>query len=331
MILTDNIQSILNSRNTLDYFVKDSVYRLIHGAADGYPGWFVDRFGPFLLSVSETKTPQPHQKEILSGLAKALDCVGIYHKPWKRSVRGVEIEDVSPTLIEGNPAPEEFEVIENGLRYAIRFSEGYSVGLFHDQRDNRKRLLSGKIAYKFQLFEEGANNLDALNTFSYTCAFSVCAGKIGMQATSLDWSRKYLDWGRSNFALNQVETESADFIYGDAREWMRRLERKDRRFDLIILDPPSFSKVGSGKTFQVKKDYTELVQLASQLMKPRGILLACCNLKTLSDAQFFKMIQSGAHQAHRSILQYHIAEQPADFPTHQNQPAHLKSIWTRLA
>jgi 23S rRNA (cytosine1962-C5)-methyltransferase len=111
---------------------------------------------------------------------------------------------------------------------------------------------------------------------------------------------------------------------------MRRLDRKDRRFDLIILDPPSFSKVGSGKTFQVKKDYTELVQLASQLMKPRGILLACCNLKTLSDSQFFKMIRSGAHQSQRSILQYHIAEQPADFPIHQNQPAHLKSIWTRL-
>ena len=330
MTLTDPIRSILSSRNTLDYFSKDNVYRLIHGAADGYPGWFVDRFGSYLLSVSETKTPQPHQQEILSGLVKALNCAGIYHKPWKRSVRGDEIKDVSPTLIQGDPAPEEFEVIENGLKYGIRFSEGYSVGLFHDQRDNRKRLLSGKIAKKFQLFEEGANNLDALNTFSYTCAFSVCAGKIGMQTTSLDWSKKYLDWGRSNLLINQVEPESADFIYGDAREWMRRLERKDRRFNLIILDPPSFSKVGNGKTFQIKKDYTELVLLASRLMKPRGILLACCNLKTLLDAQFLKMIQSGAHQAKRSIIQYHIAEQPADFPTHHDQPAHLKSIWARL-
>src|SRR5208282_2118674 len=125
------------------------------------------------------------------------------------------------------------------LRFALRFDEGYSVGLFLDQRDNRRRLLH----------RHGAS--EVLNAFAYTCGFSVCAAASGARVTSLDLSKKYLDWGRRNFVLNQLDPARHDFIFGDAFAWFRRLAKKKRLFDIIILDPPTFSRSKESGVFQV--------------------------------------------------------------------------------
>src|SRR3984957_5370116 len=124
----------------------------------------------------------------------------------------------------------------------LSFTEGYSVGLFLDQRDNRRRFLANHVAADFPLFPGGAAGAEVLYTFAYPCGFSVCAAKSGARTTSLDLSKKYLDWGKRNFALNGLETSAHDFIFGDAFDWMRRLAKKNRRFDAIILDPPTFSQ-----------------------------------------------------------------------------------------
>ncbi len=324
------IETILNRRRTTEYFQKDNVYRLIHGAADGFQGWFVDRFGNFLLSTSESSKPGSAQIQILEKLAAKLECQGIYHKSWKKSVRGSATTEASPVHIGGNTAPEEFEVIENGLKFGVRFAEGYSVGLFHDQRHNRLRLLQNEVTQRFRINDNPQEPMEVLNTFAYTCAFSVCATSCGHRTTSLDWSRKYLDWGRGNLLRNGLDPELADFIYGDAREWMKRLERKGRRFDFIILDPPSFSQVAKGKSFQVRKDYSELIQLSTRLLKPRGVILACANLKSLKDSEFIKWIQLGVSREKGNIEKFFQAPQPEDFPEHPSQPAHLKSVWMKV-
>ena len=127
-----------------------------------------------------------------------------------------------------NPRREELVIRENGVNFAIRFNEGASVGLFLDQRDNRRRLLTNHVAAGFPLFPNGAAGVQVLNVFAYTCAFSVCAARAGATTTSLDLSRKYLDWGRRNFQLNGLDPAQHDFIYGDAFDWLRRLAKKGR-------------------------------------------------------------------------------------------------------
>src|SRR5206468_1590377 len=77
-----------------------------------------------------------------------------------------------------------------------------------------------------------------LNTFAYTCGFSVCAAKAGARTTSLDLSKKYLEWGKRNFAHNQIDPARHEFLHGDVFGWLRRLARKQRLFDAIVLDPP---------------------------------------------------------------------------------------------
>src|ERR1700722_7436295 len=124
----------------------------------------------------------------------------------------------------------------------LSFTEGYSVGLFLDQRDNRRRFLTNHVAADFPLFPNGAAGAEVLNTFAYTCGFSVCAAKAGARTTSLDLSKKYLDWGKRNFALNGLDPAAHDFIYGDTFDWLRRLAKKGRAFDPVVLDPPTFSQ-----------------------------------------------------------------------------------------
>jgi 23S rRNA (cytosine1962-C5)-methyltransferase len=304
--------------------------RWIHGAADSWPGWYVDRLGDVLLSQSESPLDQAQQDWLACGLKGfGLDCA--YHKILRRQVRGKSAAEASPILVLGEPAPPEFIVRENGVSYALRLAEGYSVGLFLDQRDNRRRLLTGHIAAGFPLFPAGASKGEVLNTFAYTCGFSVCAARAGARVTSLDLSSKYLEWGRRNFELNQLDPAAHDFIYGDVWDWSKRLARKGRRFEVVILDPPTFSTSKTSGVFQAEKDYARLVQAVAPLLHPNGVLLASTNAAQLAPEKFLRMIADGLSAVHRSIMQQHYVPQPPDFPVHRDEPAYLKTVWLRVA
>ncbi len=243
-------QAVIDLGNT-------TAFRKIHGAADDTPGTYVDHLGQFRLTQSESSTH----------VAVATDeSHGHYHKRLNRHIRTQSGVETSPQLIAGAAAPERFTVLECGMSFELSFKEGYSVGLFLDQRDNRRRLLVNHVGAKFPLFENGMAGKEVLNTFAYTCAFSVCAAKAGAKTTSLDLSKKYLDWGRRNFELNGLDPAQHDFIYGDCFDWMKRLAKKDRRFDLILLDPPTFSQSKQSGVWRAEKDYGKLVSQALALL-----------------------------------------------------------------
>jgi 23S rRNA (cytosine1962-C5)-methyltransferase len=170
-----------------------------------------------------------------------------------------------------------------------------------------------------------------LNTFAYTCGFSVCAASAGARVTSLDLSKKYLDWGKRNFALNGLDPAAHDFIYGDAFDWLQRFGRKGRAFDAIILDPPTFSQSKQRGVFRAEKDFARLAALALPLLKPGGLLLASANATTLAPEDFLKTIDSAASAAQRRIVQRHYVPQPPDFPLSRGEPAYLKTVWLRVA
>jgi 23S rRNA (cytosine1962-C5)-methyltransferase len=296
-----------------------NAYRVIHGAADSWPTLFVDCFGDWLLAQSERPlTPAQHQ------MLTAIPCRGIYHKLLRKDV--TKAGDASPQQLSGEIAPPQWNVRENGVQYVIRFTEGYSVGIFLDQRDNRRRLLNGYVAPQFALPNRG----EVLNTFAYTCAFSVAAAKAGYRTTSLDLSRGYLDWGKENFRANELDPNQHDFIYGDAFDWFRRLTKQNRSFDILLLDPPTFSRSKEG-TFQAEKDYGKLVTAALPLVKRSGVLFASTNAAKMKPEEFLKMISSAVAQSGRRILQQHYVPQPPDFPITRDQPAYLKTVWLRVS
>jgi 23S rRNA (cytosine1962-C5)-methyltransferase len=215
----------------------------------------------------------------------------------------------------------------------MSFSEGYSVGLFLDQRENRRRLLTNHIAANFDLASIAQSTkprAEILNTFAYTCGFSVCASLAGARTTSLDLSKKYLEWGKRNFALNGLDPAQHDFIYGDTFDWMRRLSKKGRAFDAIILDPPTFSQSKESGIFRAEKDYGKLVTAALPLLKPNGVLFASTNAAYLLPEKFLDQIAEAVRSARRKILQQHYVPQPPDFPISRDEPAYLKTVWLRV-
>jgi 23S rRNA (cytosine1962-C5)-methyltransferase len=307
-------------------------FRLIHGAADGWPDFHVDALGPYLLAQSE-KTPNDAERGLLRRVGESLPSSvnGIYHKLLNRRVRQSSPSTASPQLAFGDPAPARFNIRENGVTFELSFNEGYSAGLFLDQRDNRRRFLVNHVAAGFPLFDGGPTGRHVLNTFAYTCGFSVCAAKAGARTTSLDLSKKYLEWGKRNFALNGLDAAPHDFVYGDAFDWLRRLAKKQRLFDTVILDPPTFSQSKESGVFRAEKDYGKLVSLALPVLRPTGVLLASTNAASLEPAAFLQTIEAAIARAHRRVLARHYVPQPPDFPITRNEPAYLKTVWLRLS
>ena len=305
-----------------------NAFRLIHGAADGWPGWQVERLGDFLLSQSEAALTAAQSDQLATWL-KQLALRGAYHKRLDRRVRQSKTEQASPQLVLGEAAPERFTVRENGLAFELSFNEGYSYGLFLDQRDNRRRLLTGHIAAGFPL-GISPSGFHVLNTFAYTCGLSVAAARAGAHTTSLDLSKKYLEWGRRNFALNGLDPAAHDFIYGDVFDWLRRLAKKGRQFDAVLLDPPTFSQSKESGVFRAEKDYGWLVALALPLLKPGGVLFASTNCATLDPEEFLASIAGALGQARCRAVQEHYFPQPPDFPITRQEPAYLKTVWLRV-
>ena len=308
-----------------------NAFRLFHGASDGWPGGYVERLGNFILEQGELPL-SPEQRNLL---AIATPSLGIYHKTLSRHLRRTSVAESSPRLVHGQAAPERFWIQENGVQFELSFNGGYSVGLFLDQRDNRRRLLSGHIAAGFPVNqpERGPHSpeLSVLNTFSYTCGFSVCAALAGAHTTSLDLSKKYLEWGRRNFARNGLDPAQHDFIYGDTFDWLRRLAKKNRAFDVVILDPPTFSQSKATGVFRAEKDYGRLVGAALPVLKPGGVLLASTNAAEFPPESFLDQINETVRSARRKIVQQHYVPQPPDFPISRAEPAYLKTVWVRIA
>lgn len=297
-------------------------FRLIHGAGDGWPGCHVDQLGAFQLSQSEGQLPLPLSQRLGSRR---------YHKTLVRHLRGTAGQ-LSPQCMAGPPAPERFAIQENRVKFELSFTEGYSVGLFLDQRDNRRRLLTGHIAADFAPLTVPGRTTppEMLNAFAYTCAFSVCAALAGARTTSLDLSKKYLAWGRRNFVLNGLHPEPHEFVYGDAFDWLRRWARRGRTFEVVVLDPPTFSQSKAHGVFRAEKDYGELVAAALPVLARGGVLLASTNAARLEPQKFLDQIAGAIRAARRKVAQQHYVPQPPDFPICRAEPAYLKTVWLRV-
>jgi 23S rRNA (cytosine1962-C5)-methyltransferase len=201
---------------------------------------------------------------------------------------------------------------ENHLKFGIDFGAGYSAGLFVDQRENRR-------------FVAQLKPKRMLNCFAYTCAFSVAAAAAEAKTVNVDLSRKSLERGRQNFALNELSTDGHQFIADDVRPVLRRLARRGEKFDMIILDPPTFSRTKGGKAFHVEKDFEELIASALEIADRDSKILLSTNCKTLNEPTLERMARYALKLARRTGA-FHREPSPVDFPP----GTAAKTIWLTL-
>jgi 23S rRNA (cytosine1962-C5)-methyltransferase len=264
-------------------------FRAFSGTADGLDGVFVDVYGSgAVLIYYEGRTPRDFDPDMAAAAAlevlKPSGVEAVYLKPFAkdRSRLGGKLPDcvtaAEPAV--GQPLPEAILVSEAEWNLEIRLYDGLSTGLFIDQRESRI-WVSNWVARR--TVSMGLTP-SILNTFAYTCAFSVAAARGGGLTTSVDVSSRYLDWGKRNFAHNAIDVNRHRFARMDTFEFFRYARRKELRYDLIILDPPSFAS-GSRKKkispWSSIEDYARLTSEAAALLNRNGVIFASTNTQEL--------------------------------------------------
>ena len=292
-----------------------NAYLWIDRDHDGFPDVRVERLGDVALVLDYREPSVPFPQEWLDGLHEVVDLRGTYVQHRPRGGGG------GPARAVAGSAPARFDVVELGVRYRIDLeASATSSGLFLDQRETRRELLRADLAGR-----------TVLNTFAHTGSLSVAAALAGAETLTLDLSKRYLDWARENLRLNGIDPGDHDFLYGDALEWMERLARKGRRFDLVLVDPPSTStsrKKGS-KRWSVDRDLHALVHRAAELCAPAGTVYVSTNHRRMPWARFLDHVERGLAAAGRTGT-VDTRTLPLDHRAGAGDPPYLKAAWLRL-
>lgn len=266
----------------------------------------IERFGSGIIISQATERDLD---DCLRGLEKWSEDAGVaFSQVYLRELVQAPGRDDTPRLVRG-VGDTVITARERGLGYEVDFLAGYSCGLFPDQRANREVL--GSL---------GARRV--LNTFSYTCAFSVAAAASGAETLSLDLAKISLSRGRRNFEINSLPLDGHRFIADDVFDVLPRLARRGEKFDAIVLDPPTFSRGQKGRVFRAEKDYGRLVELAAACALPGAWMLLSTNCTSL-DASRLRDI---ARTTLSGRLQFQASPAQPDVPAGQGS----STVWVQL-
>ena len=278
-----------------------TAYRVLHGEGDFLPGVTVDRYGDYLVIHLFSSSLEPFLPAICDGLEAVHKPQAIYVQKRYRPLGGEGPREPAE-LIRGTLAPVEIVVKEYGLQIGVDVTAPLGTGLFPDLRLGRRAVTAL------------AKGRRVMNLFSYTGALSLAAALGGAtEVVSVDLAPKSHARGRRNLQLSQMSESLHEFITGDVLAVMARMADRQRRFDMIILDPPAFAQ-NRGQTFSVQRDYRELVQAALPLCNSGALLCCASNAARFTQEEMMIEIGNGSGRARRHMR---IVEQlglPADFP-----------------
>jgi len=299
-------------------------YRLINGESDGWPGLVLDRYGATLVLKLYTAAWVPRLEDITGLIQTRL-------KPERIVLRlSRNMERRSPTRRDGasvyqkragseTGAPIVF--LESGLRFEADVVRGQKTGFFLDQRENRR------------LVESLARGRTVLNAFSFSGGFSLYAARgAAKSATDLDISDHALAAAERNFKLNETDVAVArcrhELLQADAFDWLAR--NAGRKFDLIVLDPPSLAKREVERAGAIRA-YARLAEQGIKRLLPGGILVACSCSAHVAAEEFFKVIRQSAVTSGRKFVELLTTRHAPDHPATFQEAEYLKAIYLRIS
>lgn len=303
--LVMRLQAAIELRRKHADLSESDAYRLVNAEGDGLPGLTVDRYAGYLMIQLYSAAWRPHLKLITQILQELLTPLGIYEKQRPQKTRELEAAGDSKNygrLLAGNAAPQRLEVRENGLTFLVSLEQGLNTGLFLDQRRNRHDLM------------RRVDGKRVLNLFAYTGAFSVAAAAAGASSvTSVDASPGYTEWARANFGVNRLNHKKHEFIVGDCLAVLGDLLKSGKRYDLVLMDPPSFSTTAKSR-FTTRGGTSDLVASALPLLNDGGLMITSSNHQKVDLADYLKELRRGALQAGSDLRVISLFGQPEDFP-----------------
>ena len=279
-----------------------SAYRLVFGEGDLLPGIIVDRYGDYLVLQTLSTGADALKPLLVEILQEAVKPKGILQRNDARVRRLEGLEEIRSVL--WGTVPNEIEIRENGIRYAVDLMQGQKTGFFLDQREDRfaaSRYAAGR----------------ALDCFTNTGAFALQFAPHCESVLGVDISGESIALARRNCALNGLT--NVDFIESNAFDFLREREGAGETFDLVNLDPPAFAK--NRKALPgARSGYKEINLRALKLLKPEGILITSSCSYHMSESDFFDLICDAARDCRRFIQVLERRGQSSDHPVLAGMP-----------
>jgi 23S rRNA (cytosine1962-C5)-methyltransferase len=296
-------------------------YRLVHGENDGLPGLVIDRYAGTLVIKLYTAAWIPHLRDVCAALADVAPAerwvLRLSRTTQKQSQYLFGLGNGMLLFGPNLNGPILFQ--ENGLTFESDPLHGQKTGFFLDQRDNRARV------------EKLAGGKSVLNIFAYTGGFSVYAARGGARhVVSVDMSAPALEAAARNFARNQqipnVAAVSHQMIAKDAFNGLAQMGQHQRRFDMVIIDPPMFAQ-NQSQVAQALSAYKKLTCLGLDVLNPGGILVQASCSSRIDAKLFFSTVHRAARQAGRPLHEFERTGHPPDHPITFKEGTYLKCLF----
>ena len=292
-----------------------NAYRLFNGEGDGLPGLVCDLYADH--AVITTDGPAANgfwdTPEIARWLNQQLKMQTVLLK-----TRSAEGKAITPVF--GTAPQRPIEFTENGVKLTADLLHGQKTGFYLDQRVNRL------------FIQQLAEGKKVLNVFGYTGGFSVYAGLGGaLDVTTVDQAQPALDAAEEHWRMNGLDLDQHHSAAGDAFDYLKSAAKQNKKWDLVILDPPSFAPSEAALP-QARQAYTRLIELGAKVTTPGGMLAAASCSSHVDREMFIQIIEQSISQARRKATLLGIHGQPADHPAPLVMPElnYLKFVLLRL-
>ncbi|MBP0724971.1 class I SAM-dependent rRNA methyltransferase [Bacillus sp. RG28] len=312
------LKQAMNNRLHLFRSTETTAFRMFNGEGDGIGGLTIDYYDGFYVLSWYSKGIYEFKDEVLSFFQENVEYKGIYQKK-RFDTKGQYIEEDDFVMGERGEFP--LIVKENNVNFSVYLNDGAMVGVFLDQRDVRKTIR-----------DKYAKDKTVLNMFSYTGAFSVFSAVGGAtKTTSVDVANRSLAKTIEQFSVNGIDYEAQDIIVEDVFHYFKYAVKKELKFDVVILDPPSFAKTKK-VTFSAAKDYKNLLKDTIAITNEKGLIVASTNCSAFNMKKFKGFIETAFQEVGKK---YKIVEEfslPEDFKTIKefSEGNYLKVIFIRL-
>ncbi len=300
-----------------------SGYRLVYGESDGLPALVIDRYDDTLVIKLYSLVWIPHLPDLMAALKESVAFETLYLRLSRalQSSRanmpeGYRLRDGQVLMGDLNPAPATF--IENGLAFGADVRYGQKTGFFFDQRDNRQRV------------RQLAAGRQVLDVFCYVGGFTIYALAGGAKSvTAVDISQAAIKALEGHVSSNQLELERVETRVADAFVGMQALASESRKYELVIVDPPSFAK-RQAEVAGALRAYRRLLRLALKLTARDGILVMSSCSSRIQPRQFFNLMVNTANQAGCRLEMIAQSSHALDHPIGFPEAEYLKALFARV-
>ena len=288
-------------RRAVDYrrhFADLRSCRVVFSESDGLPGLIVDAFGDVLCAQFLSLGIERFKEDVLDALEETLHPAAIYERS-DAPVRELEGLPLSAGLLRGE-MPEQVEMRENGIRFIVDVREGQKTGYFLDQKENRAAIAPF------------VKDRDVLDCFTHTGAFALHAAHYGAKSvTAVDISEFACQCAQKNAELNGFT--QIQFVTANAFDYLKEQSVQGRQFDVVILDPPAFTK-SRATVASAARGYKEINLRGMKLVRPGGYLVTCSCSQHMSPDAFMQVILDAAKDSHVRLMQVEYRTQGRDHP-----------------